>query len=133
MATDLSTTRKRLDVAEEVRGRRAEGQTWGEITKDHGFSETTGRKLLKELEEYEAKKDKGSVVLPGLGSVPRPPADADEKKATPKPANDQPKARSGRYLKLSCGCGHVIRTGKAVAESASIHCTTCDKPFTEAE
>lgn len=136
--------------AKQIRTMRDGGATWAEVVEAVGVSETTARKRLKELdEELASSEGKAAKVEPpkskintrqdtvdAMSAILDGSATTDDSEVAPKPKKaeetDTPKPRSGRYLKLTCGCGHIIRTSKTVAAAASVKCTDCKKPFTEA-
>ena len=97
-------TKTRRKKAEQVRRMRADNHPWAEVVEAVGVSESTARKLLKELEPVQTPKQ---------------------------PTNEPPKPRSGRYLKMICPCMHIVRTSKTAAE-AGLTCGACKKPFVEA-
>lgn len=98
--------------------------------RDHGQEAHEGARGRPHL--LQRPRGEGGAAEAGAQAHPRPrdrgpaPAPAEEE---PKP---EPKPRSGRYLKLTCGCGHMIPTSKTVAEKAIVRCDDCGEAFTEA-
>lgn len=136
-SVNLETTKGRIAAARATRELRDNGATWKDVTEAHGFSESTGRKLLKELDEYEAKKAKLRVVeTESTESTELPAEDEAVAKAKQILRDGGVKkapvgARSGRYIKATCACGTVIRLSQTNLDRQTIHCSECGKPFTE--
>lgn len=135
-SVNLETTKGRIEAARATRQLRENGATWAQVTEAHGFSESTGRKLLKELDEYEAKKAKLRVVETESTEPPTTEDEAVEKAkqllrdgGVGKPAPTG--VRSGRYIKATCKCGTVIRLSQTNLDKGTIRCSECDTAFTK--
>lgn len=136
-ATGESMTKSRREQAKTIKAMRDSGATWAEVTAEVSVSESTGRKMLKELDEAIADGRAAKVEPPKADSTPKSstPAPKPKKTKARKAEPDEPKApRSGRYLKLVCSCDEplVIRTSKTVAKAASVRCVACGSLFEEA-
>lgn len=133
MKINTDTTMGRISAGHLVKEAREGGSTWKQVEEELGIKPDLGRTLVKEAEEYDAKKAKLRVVETESTEPPvDDPAVAKAKQILRDGGEPKAKApaRSGRYVKATCGCGTVIRLSQTNLDKGSITCTECKKPFT---